>query len=262
MPGMTFGQMRQQADEQGFSPHPVGTYNFKVDKADVVQGKMSKQIRLRLVNTDGPYAGKSVLNRLAPVKNDGDPNGMFFQQMGALGFGNQSPVWAQLESLEVDQGIEWLAPQLVDRMVTCDIVHEEYGGEMRDNVKRMKPFSGMMAGPGAVPGVPPAGAPPVGAPPAPTPFATPTPGVVSPPAPAPAPQVPVPAPTPQPMPVTTPQMPQPQPAQMAPQTINSGVTVTQADAPPPAPPVPPQVPPHLTGVPTPPPPLTDTPDPF
>lgn len=198
MAEMTFGQFQEEAAKQGFEKLPVGTYNVGIDSAETKDGKGSKQIMVRMVVLDGPLAGRSILNRLVPIKNDGDPNGLFFQQMAALGFGKESPVWPQLKNTSIDQAMEWLAPQLVGNKCIIDVNHQNYQGEPRDNVKKMKPLGAL----GAMPQIPGG----------PVPTAVPTPV---------APQQPVAAPVqpaaPVPPPMAVPQVPQaPQPTAMAP----------------------------------------------
>lgn len=246
MPEMTWGQMREEAEKQGFTPIPVGTYNAKVDKAEVVAGNASSQIKARFIVLDGPMAGKSTYTRLAPFKNDGEVNGMFYQQIGALGFPKDSPIWQQMEQMDFDQGLQYLAQQILEKPVIMDIDHQKYQGETRDNIKRLKPYGG-----GQVPGGPVPGASPQAVPPQPAPQ-QPTPQPVAPSAPAPAPQAPQ-----QPQaPAAAPQAPQ-QP-QQAPQTAPAAAPQPQAA--PEAAPAQQQQPaqPGVPQIPTPPQPATGT----
>lgn len=157
MPEMTFGQMRAEAKTQGFEPIPIGTYNFRVESAELKKGTGSQQISTKIVIMDGPLAGRSTLNRLVPVKNDGDVNGMFFRQCKILGVGDDHPIWQQIDAVGLDQGIGLLAPLLVGGMFIGEIEIRPWMGEDRDNVKSMKPYGG-------VPTTAPIGGPPVGVP--------------------------------------------------------------------------------------------------
>lgn len=157
MPEMTFGQMRAEAKTQGFEPIPIGTYNFRVESAELKKGTGSQQISTKIVIMDGPLAGRSTLNRLVPVKNDGDVNGMFFRQCKILGVGDDHPIWQQIDAVGLDQGIGLLAPLLVGGMFIGEIEIRPWMGEDRDNVKSMKPYGG-------VPTTAPTGGPPVGVP--------------------------------------------------------------------------------------------------
>lgn len=259
MPEMTWGQMREEAETQGFTPLPVGTYNAKVDKAEVVDGKKSSQIKARFTVLDGPMAGKSTYTRLAPFKNDGDVNGMFYQQVGALGFPKDSPVWGQMEQLDFEQGLQFLAQNIMEKPCVIDVDHQNYQGEARDNIKRIKPYGqggpvpGGPVSPGAVPQAqPPQPQPAPAAPQAPAPQA---------PAAAPAPQQPQAAPAPQAQP-QAPQQPaqapqQPQAAPMAAPQQQQAPETPQAD---PAPQAAPQ--PGVPQIPTPPQPAQENEAPF
>ncbi len=170
MPEMTFGQMRAEAKTQGFEPIPIGTYNFRVESAELKKGTGSQQISTKIVIMDGPLAGRSTLNRLVPVKNDGDVNGMFFRQCKILGVGDDHPIWQQIDAVGLDQGIGLLAPLLVGGMFIGEIEIRPWMGEDRDNVKSMKPYGGV---PTTAPvGGPPVGVPTTGVPTAPAPPAT------------------------------------------------------------------------------------------
>ena len=205
MSAMTFGEMRAAAAAQpGFTPIPIGTYNFKVESADLKPGKGGQQIATKVVIMDGPLAGKSTFNRLVPIKNDGDVNAMFFRQMAALGIGDDHPVWAQVDAVGLEQGIGILAGLTVGTMFIGEVNHQPWNDEIKDNIKSMKPYGSG----GVVPIGAPTGAPvlPMGVPTAPVaPAAAPL---------APAMAVPVApvAPVPVPVPAAAPVAPAPVPA--------------------------------------------------
>lgn len=218
MPEMTFGQMRAEAKTQGFEPIPIGTYNFRVEAAELKKGTGSQQISTKIVVMDGPLAGRSTLNRLVPIKNDGDVNGMFFRQCKILGVGDDHPIWQQIDAVGLDQGIGLLAPLLVGGMFIGEIEMQPWMGEDRDNVKSMKPYGG-------VPTTAPIGGPPVGVP---------TGVPVAPVAPTPAPLVPVPA-TPVPTAVPPPLAPVPTPEPVAAPPVAAPAVVTEVPLPEPVP---------------------------
>lgn len=178
MPEMTFGQMRADAKTQGFEPIPVGVYNFRVEAAELKPGKGSQQISTKIVIMDGPLAGRNTLNRLVPVKNDGEVNGMFFRQCKILGVDDDHPIWAQIDAVGIDQGLGALAQLLIGGTFIGEINWQDWQGEDRDNVKTMKPYGGIPSGvPGAVlPGAAPTGVPTAPVPPTPAPM---TPAVVT-----------------------------------------------------------------------------------
>ncbi|KKL44367.1 hypothetical protein LCGC14_2366390 [marine sediment metagenome] len=160
MAQMNWDQMREEAEKTGgFSPHPIGTFRFKVIEASLKKGtKGNGQILARLENQDaGPNNGKTVLNNMSPLKNDGTPNGMFFQQLGALGFTKDHEIYAQLSNMDEAQGLAYLATNILGKEVICEITHRDYNG-IRDNVKSMKPV-GAAPATGGVPTAPPASVP-------------------------------------------------------------------------------------------------------
>ena len=262
MPEMTFGQMRAEAKTQGFEPIPVGVYNFRVEAAELKPGKGSQQISTKIVIMDGPLAGRNTLNRLVPVKNDGETNGMFFRQCKVLGVGDDHAIWAQIDAVGVDQGIGLLIPLLIGGMFIGEIDWQDWQGENRDNVKSMKPYGGVPTGapmPGAVPGAVPTGVPvaPVAPTPAPlapvaaapavvTQVATPEPVPAAVPAPlqavpspvAPVPAVPLQPPAPQPSPVAPPPVPAQTPQPVAPLPVEQE-QAAEAEVPVAVPPAPP-----------------------
>lgn len=181
------GQMNwaEYADEAaksgGFEPLPTGTYNVRVESADLKDGKNDhKQILTKLIVTDGPLAGRSILNNMAPYKNDGDPNGFFTAHLGALGFGRETnpAFWQQLGAMPTEeQGMAMIANSILGCEATIEVNQRTHGGVLRDNVKRMSPKGAPIGGTpvaGAVPGAVPTAAPapaPVAAAPAPAPVA-------------------------------------------------------------------------------------------
>lgn len=208
MANMSWDQMRDEAEKTGgFAPHPIGKFKFKVIEASLKKGSTGNgQIFARMENVDvGPNQGKTVVNTMSPLKNDGTTNGMFFQQLGALGFTADHPLYAALSSMDNDQGLGYIATSIIGAEAMCEITHREWANETRDNIKKMTPVDTGVVVPGAAP-VATAPAPavvpqPPAAPAAPAAVPVPVAPAPVPVAPAPV-QVPV-APTPEPVPVAT-----------------------------------------------------------
>jgi hypothetical protein len=163
MAQIDWGKYADEAEKQGgFAPLAVGTYNIKVDSADVKPAKNEHfAILTRLVVTDGPLINKSILNNMSPFKNDGDENGFFGQALAAFGFGRETNpgFWQQLQTMtDENQAMLWIAQSILGAEATIEVTHREYNREMRDNVRKMVPKGSMVAsGPAAgagVPGVP------------------------------------------------------------------------------------------------------------
>lgn len=170
MAQMNWNEMKAAAEKDGgFAPHPIGSYRFKVTEANIKPGSTGNPMILaRLENIDaGPNQGKTVLNNMAPLKNDGTPNGMFFQQLGALGFPNDHPIWQQIGTMDLAQGVALIATNILGKEAVCEITHRDHNG-IRDNVKSMKSIASAPAV-GGVPAAAPVAAAPAAAPVAPAP---------------------------------------------------------------------------------------------
>lgn len=163
MAQMNWGDYAKEAAKAPeYSLLPIGPHNIRVDTTNVKPGKSGhNQILARLVVTDGPSMGGSILNTMAPFKNNGDPNGFFFQSLSALGLGRTEAAewWAQLDLMDVDESLQTIAEAMVGREATITVDHSPYNNIMRDNVKKMTPKGAPMAGLG-VPGAVPHGGPP------------------------------------------------------------------------------------------------------
>lgn len=166
MAQMDWGAYAKEAEKKGgFGPLAIGTYNIKVDSAEVKPAKNDHHaILTRLVVSDGPLVGKSILNNMSPFQNDGNENGFFTQALAAFGFGQETnpAFWQQLQTMtDEQQAMLWIAQTILGAEATIEVTHRPYGTEMRDNVKKMVPKGSMVAaGPtaapaGGVPGVPP-----------------------------------------------------------------------------------------------------------
>ena len=177
---MNWGDYADEAAKSGgFEPLPTGTYNVRVETADLKEGKNEhKQLLTKLIVIDGPLAGRSILNNMSPFKNDGDTNGFFTSQLAAMGFGRQTnqPFWQQLEAMPTEeQGMQFIANSILGAQVTIETNQRTHGGVLRDNVKGMKPIGAAVSAvpaagaiPGAIPAAPVAAAPaPVAAAPVP-----------------------------------------------------------------------------------------------
>ena len=142
MADMTFGQMREHAEKHGgFTLLPADTYNMVIVSADTKEGSTGVlQIMARFEVLDGPLVGKGTINRFAPYKNDGDPNGMFFAQLSALGLPPENPIWGQVETLDYESGVALIASAMLGLQGVVQIVHTQRNNQTYDNVKSIKPI--------------------------------------------------------------------------------------------------------------------------
>lgn len=147
MAEVNWNQMAEQAAKDNtFEPLPIGNYNVYVESATVDSNNGKVRIKTKLKVLDGPLAGKSILNTMSPLKNDGDPNQVFFAQMSGFGFPKEAPVWLTLPA-DLAQSCAILAGELINKQAAIIVNHRPYANEMRDNVQRVSPIGTAMPAP-------------------------------------------------------------------------------------------------------------------
>ncbi len=204
---MNWGDLLKIADEAGFTPVPVGEYLVVVDKAEAKQAQTGKDmIKVVFRVIAGPCTNRTVFNNFVLSPESPNAVGFFFRHMAALGL--------DIKFFEGNPPLSHVAAALVGKQCLIEVTHREFGGAMRDNVDKIKPASGPVAGPFAAAG------PPVPAPVSPQAYVQPAAS-----APAPAPQVTPSAPAPQPAAV-------PQPAPVSVPVETQAVVSQQQTAPP------------------------------
>lgn len=189
-----FNQLLKQADAAGFSLIPNGDYDVVIEKAIVKPTSTGKQmIAVTYAVEHGPHAKRKLFNNHTLSPENDNALGFFFREMATYGFPRE--YWTQPGA-----SLENVAAQLPGRQVTVEVGTRKWGGEDRNDVKKVKPRSGIAAG-GVVPGPGAVAAPPVVVPgaavPGPAAAAVPSVVVPQPQAEAPAPAAPV-IPTPEP----------------------------------------------------------------
>jgi hypothetical protein len=167
-----------------YEPVPKNEYEVVIDSCEVGKSSTDKLMyKLKYKIVGGPQNGRTVYNNITLTTDKPNALKMFFTQMKAMGLPNE--YWASNPSPDT------VAAALVGRQCRIIVDHREWNGEMREDVKGIKPSLG--GGPAVIPS-PSAG---------PSTSATPpTPSVAaSAPSPAPSPEpvsAPTPAPTPEP----------------------------------------------------------------
>lgn len=180
MATFSWGDLRQAADEAGFTTVPAGPYAVSVKTAEAKKtGTGKDKISVRFTINTGPMSGKSLFNDFVISPENGTALGFFFRHMKAMGLGP--------DYFATNPALEKVAQDLVGRSCEADVGIRLWNEEERNEIKGLKPL-----------GTPSAAAPAGGGVPQPQPT----------PQPQPAPQ-----PTPQPAPT-----PQPQPAPAVPKT--------------------------------------------
>lgn len=202
MTTIDFGKAIQDAKGASFEPLPVGDYDVEVAKSEAVTSQNGKpMIKTTMRVVSGPYEKRPIINNFVLSLENPQATAIFFRHMKAFGLTEE---W--FASLGKVGSLEPVASALIGRRVRLSVAHREWNGEMRNEVKAVKPYTG------APPQVGPAGpSGPLAGPPSGGPVAGPTAPV-----PAPAPVAP-PAPTPIPAPVAAaPVAPQVQPVPQPP----------------------------------------------
>jgi hypothetical protein len=233
---VNFGQILKDAKSASFEALPIGDYDVETEKSEAVQSSNGRpMIKTTFKVIVGPHTNRKVMNNFVLVVDNPVALAIFFRNMKC--FGLEDNFFAALG----DQGsLDVVANAMIGKRVRLTLGQREWQGEMRNEVKQVKPYTGapggMGGGPAAgptpgmtgVPGPSPAA---YGAVPTPGPIAN-TPAQVmqqhAPLATAPAPQ---PTPVAQPQPVSAPEPVTPVEVPAAPQQSDS-----------PAPPAPPELP--------------------
>jgi hypothetical protein len=197
-----FTRAIQDARGASFEALPVGDYDVEVSKAEAVTSSSGKpMIKTTMKVVSGPYERRPVINQFVFSAENPQAVAIFFRHMRAFGLDEQF-----FASLGSAGSMDPVASALVNRRARLTLGHREWNGEMRNEVKAVKPYTG--APPAAAPPGPTTGPAPVTGPTAPGPL-PPGPAPVAPPTPPaptapPAAVQPVPQPPAAPVPTSTP----------------------------------------------------------
>ena len=236
MTTINFAQALQDAKGATFEPLPVGDYDVEVTKTDAVTSQNGKpMIKTTFKVISGPYERRPIINQFVLSVENPQAVAIFFRHMKAFGLTEE---W--FASLGQQSSLEPVASALLGRRARLSIGHREWQGEMRNEVKGVKPYTGAppsaapvgptsgpvagpvpLAGPGATPPRPVAGPTPPAAP------VTPPAPVV---APTPSPAVAVVQPMPQP-PASAAPAPAPAPEQAVPVAVPTSTSGSEVPAP-------------------------------
>jgi hypothetical protein len=220
-----FARALQDAKGASMEALPIGDYDVEVAKSEATTSSNGKpMIKVTMKVTAGPYEKRSVLNQFVMSQDNPVALSIFFRHMKAFGLTED---WFM--ALGAQGSLEPVANALVGRRARLTLGHREWQGETRNEVKAVKPYTG-------VPGLASAG--PTG------PSGLATGGLIAPPAPV-APPSPVAAP------IAPPAAPTPPPAVATAAPVAAPVAAPQPPSPPPVPPTAPAVAPVMA-MPTPP----------
>lgn len=195
MTTIDFNRALQDAKGATFEALPIGDYDVEVAKAEAVTSSTGKpMIKTTMRVVTGPYERRPIVNQFVMTLDNPQATAIFFRHMRAFGLDEQF-----FASLGSASSLEPVASALVGRRARLSIGHREWQGEVRNEVKSVKPYTG------APPMAPPPGPIAPGAPASPAPLthlagpvAGPTPPSASVPVPPAAPALPQVQPMPQP----------------------------------------------------------------
>jgi hypothetical protein len=213
-----FTRALNDAKGASFEALPVGDYDVEVAKTEATTSSNGKpMIKVNMKVVTGPYERRPIINNFVMSVENPQAVAIFFRHMKAFGLTEEF-----FASLGSSGSLDPVASALVGRRVRLSLGHREWNGEMRNEVKSVKPYTGAppMAGPTA-----PGGPTPPGLPLASPPVAGPAP---LPPAPVAAPAVPT---------VTSAEAVASPPVASTPATSETTSVVTTPPPPPPAMPV-------------------------
>jgi hypothetical protein len=218
MTTIDFSKALADAKTVSFEPLPNGDYDIEVSSCDAVtSGNGKPMLKTKMKVISGPHMNRPIINNFTLSLDNTVAVAIFFRQMKCFGLTDE-----YFAALGPSGSLEPVASALVGRRARLTLGQREWAGEMRNEVKGVKPYTGA-----PVAGQPNAG--PVMAPPVTGPVAPPAAPLAHTPAPAPAPTTPTPAPVQQPAPVQVP-APAAQPAPVAPPAATSVVTPAEVPA--------------------------------
>lgn len=200
MTTIDFSKALADAKTVSFEPLPNGDYDIEVSSCDAVtSGNGKPMLKTKMKVISGPHMNRPIINNFTLSLDNAVAVAIFFRQMKCFGLTDE-----YFAALGPSGSLEPVASALVGRRARLTLGQREWAGEMRNEVKGVKPYTGapvagqpnagpVMAPPVAGPVAPPA------SPPVHTPAPAPAPAPVTPPAP-----VQAPAPAAQPAPVAPP----------------------------------------------------------
>jgi len=197
MVSIDFSKALADAKTVSFEPLDNGDYDIEVTACDAVtSGNGKPMLKCKMKVISGPHMNRPIINNFVLSLDNAVAVSIFFRQMKCFGLTDEF-----FAALGPNGSLEPVASALVGRRARLTLGQREWAGEMRNEVKGVKPYTGAPSPTGLNPG-------PVVAPPPSAPRPAPAPAPVAPPAaaPAPAPTAPAqpPAPAAQPAPVAPP----------------------------------------------------------
>lgn len=151
MTTVNFNQILKDAKSASFEALPIGDYDVETEKSEAVQSSNGRpMIKATFKVIVGPHTNRKVINNFVLVIDNPVALSIFFRNMKC--FGLDDNFFAMLG----DQGsLDPVANAMIGKRVRLTLGQREWQGEMRNEVKQVKPYTGapggVTAGPGAGP---------------------------------------------------------------------------------------------------------------
>jgi len=173
-----FTRALNDAKGASFEALPIGDYDIEVTKSEAVTSQNNKpMIKVTMKVVAGPYERRPIINNFVLSVENPQAVAIFFRHMKA--FGLTEEFFASLGSAG---SLDPVASALIGRRARLTLGHREWNGEMRNEVKSVKSYTGapVAAGGSPVGGPVPPGAAPLPTGPAPLPVPAPVAPVAAP----------------------------------------------------------------------------------
>lgn len=132
MAELRWDEWLKAADETGFSPIPVGTYDMYVDSCTAAQSSSGKNmLKLTLKVESGPHEGSRVFTNMVISPESPAALGFLIRKLNALGLDR--------EYLSENPSLEKIASDLENRRCVAEVVQREFGGSMRNDINSVRP---------------------------------------------------------------------------------------------------------------------------
>lgn len=144
MTTVNFNQILKDAKSASFEALPNGDYDVETEKAEAVQSSNGRpMIKATFKVIVGPHTNRKVVNNFVLVVDNPTALAIFFRNMKC--FGLDDNFFAMLG----DQGsLDSVANAMVGKRVRLQLGQREWQGEMRNEVKQVKPYTGAPSGMG------------------------------------------------------------------------------------------------------------------
>ena len=147
MTTVNFNQVLKDAKSASFEALPIGDYDVETEKSEAVQSSNGRpMIKTTFKVIVGPHTNRKVMNNFVLVVDNPVALAIFFRNMKC--FGLEDNFFAALG----DQGsLDVVANAMVGKRVRLTLGQREWQGEMRNEVKQVKPYTGAPGGMGGGP---------------------------------------------------------------------------------------------------------------